>query len=163
MRCQCWQRPAAVRRNRSSRVCGRQMDHSFARDDSACVPQAGQGFAVHRICVHTCLCDTTSVSRGMWPLSLAHAQPQANVSRCRMHGYVYRDAASDVSGLSPSSRGVWRTASVVSCALWEWIRSRSAWGVLALLRTELRSHYANTRLYNWCGVMCVGPRTLRVM
>ena len=29
--------------------------------------------------------------------------------------------------------------------------------------TELRSHYANTRLYNWCGVMCVGPRTLRVM
>ena len=54
MRCQCWQRPAAVRRNRSSRVCGRQMDHSFARDDSACVPQAGQGFAVHRwhMCAH---------------------------------------------------------------------------------------------------------------
>eukprot|EP00966_Prymnesium_polylepis_P073192 1699578-Prymnesium_polylepis.1 len=55
MRCQCWQCPgAAVRQTRSSRVCGWQMDHSFAQDDSACAPQAEQGFAVHRICVHTC-------------------------------------------------------------------------------------------------------------
>ena len=65
------------------------------------------------------------------------------------------DAASDVSGLSPSSRGGVSLAVHVSgelCVLW-------SLGVL----NELRSHYGNTLGYHWCGVMCVGPRTLRVM
>ena len=69
--------------------------------------------------------------------------------------YVYADAASDVSGLSPSSRGGVSLAVHVSgelCVLW-------SLGVL----NELRSHYGNTLGYHWCGVMCVGPRTLRVM
>ena len=69
--------------------------------------------------------------------------------------YVCANAASDVSGLSPSSRGGVSLAVHVSgelCVLW-------SLGVL----NELRSHYGNTLGYHWCGVMCVGPRTLRVM
>eukprot|EP00966_Prymnesium_polylepis_P197371 4573651-Prymnesium_polylepis.1 len=48
MSCGCSPKPLI------SSVRQRQMDNSFAQDDSAYVPQADQGFAVHHICVHTC-------------------------------------------------------------------------------------------------------------